>query len=329
MKIIVAVRGEAIAVDDQDYENLSQYRWYAVRSTRTNIYALTFPKGGDRLSISMHSMLVPVSDGMVVDHINGCGLDNQRHNLRPATHQQNSVNRRGSGKIITDGNPTTEYIGVCKRAEGKYFAYVNSGKRQHTIGVFATAEQAAIARDKVALHFHGLDARLNFPNSNLQAATPAAVRKELDASTYRKNHGSGHRGVSKVWGKWRAGIKDSDGRRVYLGSYTDEKEAALAVDAALLYLGQPRENLNFPDEPTKAKSPHDIRERPLAAWGACGYLGVRRKRHRFSAHVMRNRKLYNLGVFDTPEEAARAYDAKAIELGETLNLNFPQIGMVQ
>jgi hypothetical protein len=59
-----------------------------------------------------------------------------------------------------------------------------------------------------------------------------------------------------------------------------------------------------------------------------GYKGVGwsgTKTHRWQAKIMRNGRSVFLGSFGTPEEAARAYDAAALELfGEHAWLNFPE-----
>ncbi len=54
-----------------------------------------------------------------------------------------------------------------------------------------------------------------------------------------------------------------------------------------------------------------------------GFLGVFNCGNKFQSCIRKNKKLHYLGSFNTAEEAARAYDKKAVELhGEFANLNF-------
>jgi hypothetical protein len=53
-----------------------------------------------------------------------------------------------------------------------------------------------------------------------------------------------------------------------------------------------------------------------------GYRGVTKEKNRYRAVIYHERKAHNLGFFDTPEEAAKAYNKKSLELfGETGSLN--------
>lgn len=58
---------------------------------------------------------------------------------------------------------------------------------------------------------------------------------------------------------------------------------------------------------------------------AIGFKGVINRRGRFQAGIEHDGKRFHLGTFDTAEDAARAYDAAAIEMfGEFAKLNFPK-----
>jgi hypothetical protein len=59
--------------------------------------------------------------------------------------------------------------------------------------------------------------------------------------------------------------------------------------------------------------------------GSNPYKGVLKRGSRWIARIKVNYTSRHLGTFDTPEEAARAYDRAAVEtFGEFARLNFPQ-----
>jgi hypothetical protein len=61
-------------VDAQDYEWLSRYKWHASVSGDGAVYAKRQVRGHD---VFMHRLIMQPPKGMVVDHINGNGLDNR------------------------------------------------------------------------------------------------------------------------------------------------------------------------------------------------------------------------------------------------------------
>jgi len=56
-----------------------------------------------------------------------------------------------------------------------------------------------------------------------------------------------------------------------------------------------------------------------------GFRGVKKNWNKFSAVICVDQKEHCLGVYDTPEDAARAYDVAAIErFGQFARVNFPE-----
>jgi hypothetical protein len=144
MKEIKLTKGQVTIVDDDDYEELSKYKWYF-----DGFYAVRYEDGK---LIFMHRQIVNAPKGLVVDHINRNKLDNRKSNLRLCTHRQNAVNskhRNNSG-----------YKGVYyDRCLKKYVARIG---RKH-LGTFATVEEAAKVYDEHAKQLYGEFAYLNFP----------------------------------------------------------------------------------------------------------------------------------------------------------------------
>lgn len=134
-------RGQLSCIEVEDAEMLGLHNWSAsYHRKRENWYAVRNVKGGGRkgkqTTVKVHSVLLPTLEGYVPDHINGNGLDNRRHNLRPATHAQNSQNAK------VQRNNKVGLKGVERIYTGRFCAYIRShGKKKH-LGVFDTPEQA-------------------------------------------------------------------------------------------------------------------------------------------------------------------------------------------
>lgn len=149
-------------IDEADLPIVSEYRWYAVL-VRNTFYALT-TKDVDGRPLAMHRLISKPEPGYEPDHINHDGLDNRRGNLRNLTHAHNLQNQRGPQKGQSHG-----FVGISQdknrlNQKCSWVAHVQvNGKAKH-IGRYATAEDAARARDKAALEFYGPHAHLNFPD---------------------------------------------------------------------------------------------------------------------------------------------------------------------
>jgi hypothetical protein len=159
MKEIRLVNGKGIVlVDNEDFDRLSTYRWHAQTHKGRTMYATTSIKNpitGKWRNVAMHRLILGITDPRVfVDHKNGCGTDNQRHNIRVCTPGQNQHNRKVSR------NNTSGYKGVYKNHD-KWQAEIAKDGQQIYIGSFTCPAEAARAYNAKALELHGEFARLN------------------------------------------------------------------------------------------------------------------------------------------------------------------------
>lgn len=143
--------GVEILIDDEDYEELSKYKWYKMKIGY--IYRVT-TSSINRHSIFIHREVLSAPKGLQVDHINRDPLDNRRVNLRICTAAENSANvaRRGGVSV---------YKGVYRRRDGRWIAGVISEHINHWLGSYATEEEAGMAYNNGALYYHNDFAVLN------------------------------------------------------------------------------------------------------------------------------------------------------------------------
>lgn len=150
--------GKVALVDDESYESLCQYRWNAQPGGET-FYASASIHGQ---SVFMHKLILDLPSSQKVDHVNGNGLDNQKHNLRPCTHAENMRNRR-KYKITL-----SKYLGVTwNKQDKKWRARVEKDGENYSAGQYFIEEQAAYARDLKAKELFGEFACLNFSDEQL------------------------------------------------------------------------------------------------------------------------------------------------------------------
>lgn len=154
--IPLATGGETI-VSPEDAHIVSSKRWFLTHAdSRRGGYVQRSERiGGKRQPIYLHRLIANARRGEIVDHINGNGLDNRRENLRIATAQLNSVNRRSY-------TPSSGYRGVVARGN-RWQASISIKRRFKSLGYFGDAESAARAYDAAAIAEFGEFAVLNFP----------------------------------------------------------------------------------------------------------------------------------------------------------------------
>ncbi len=145
-----------ILIDDNDYFLLSLYKWCLSKRGRSNEYFYATTTNRPRLM--MHHILMGKEKGMVVDHIDGNGLNNQRNNLRICKQHGNILN----SSIRSDN--TTGFKGVFRLkhcTNEVYHAYININGKRIPLGCHYNKIDAAKAYNEAALIHHGEFAKLN------------------------------------------------------------------------------------------------------------------------------------------------------------------------
>lgn len=146
-------RGQTAIVDADDAAVLA-HSWHAhpIQRATGGFYASARINGR---TVYLHRLLTNAPKGMLVDHINGDGLDNRRANLRLCTTRENAINRDYPRR-------TSGYRGVESSGLRWRVLFENEGKR-YRVGLFDDAATAARAYDALAREFHGEFAILNNP----------------------------------------------------------------------------------------------------------------------------------------------------------------------
>ena len=161
MKEIKLTQGQVALIDDEDFEYLNQFKWYAMKTKHNDYVSRDEVINGVSTRILMHRLIMKTPVGVMTDHIDHNGLNNQKHNLRLCTNGQNLMNRRP--------RESSKYLGVYviktirkKSVYKSIRADITVNKKTIHLGSFKTEEDAALAYNEAALKYHG-----EFANPNV------------------------------------------------------------------------------------------------------------------------------------------------------------------
>jgi hypothetical protein len=153
-------------VDDDDFEDVSRFKWHA-RTCRGRAYAArgVYENGRTR-ELLLHRYLLNAPPGVLVDHRNGNGLDCRRSvNLRTTDATGNSANR-----VKTPGK-SSRFKGVYLRRDANrqkpWHASLTIRDKRIYLGHFACEEDAARAYDAAAKRTFGEFALTNFSEEDV------------------------------------------------------------------------------------------------------------------------------------------------------------------
>ena len=138
MKEIQLTQGRVALVDDDDYEYINSMKWFAhvdKRSKSLNYACRTVRVGKKITRIFMHHLVIgKPQKGLVTDHIDGNGLNNQKQNLRLVTHRINMQNNHKPNK-------SSNFLGVTKQGN-RWMSQIRINKKYHYLGLYGTQQEA-------------------------------------------------------------------------------------------------------------------------------------------------------------------------------------------
>lgn len=147
----IAIGAHIVQIDADDLHIFASRSWHIKKRTtkslnggeRIYLYAATGASG----RLLLHRLLTGAPPGMVVDHIDGNGLNNTRSNLRVCTCSENARNRRPNiGRALPKG---------VQRTKRGFAAQIRAGKVRRFERGFATPEDAARRYSEWAAELHG------------------------------------------------------------------------------------------------------------------------------------------------------------------------------
>lgn len=157
MKKIKLTQGKVALVDDEDYERVNQYKWYACFQKKRNIFNAC--RKFNQKNIYLHQYIMDTQGkghGYSIDHIDHNPLNNQKSNLRVCDNSENIRNQR------IKENSTSGYKGVfLTKNKKRYVATIGFNNKKIHVGTFNSPIEAALAYNKKALELFGEFAYLN------------------------------------------------------------------------------------------------------------------------------------------------------------------------
>lgn len=126
-------------IDIEDIEKINHLYWcvrYDKRHPNCTLYVEATYKNK---RVHLHRLLTDCPENMIVDHINGNGLDNRKSNLRIVNQSINCVNRHHKRSIGVKYVPRNDY----------WVAYIRLNGKLKNLGYYRNQKDAIIRRNYV------------------------------------------------------------------------------------------------------------------------------------------------------------------------------------
>jgi hypothetical protein len=148
-------KGHETVIDCCNVHHLGDRKWKSEIEPHT-VYAVRnyVDENGSNKSFRLHRVILNAPEDMDVDHIDGDGLNNRLSNLRLATKQENSCNRRPRENTSSGLKGVTFH----KKAR-KWQAQIKSDGKSRYLGLYLTIELAHAAYCEASNRLHGVFGR--------------------------------------------------------------------------------------------------------------------------------------------------------------------------
>lgn len=180
MREIKLTQGKFAQVDDSDYDWLNQWKWHLVGNYAYHCFWFN----GKKITVSMHEMIMGNLGGLITDHIDRCGTNNQRHNLRPVTISQNAMNRVS----YVDSSSKHKGVSWCEFEKSWKAAIMKDGLKFRKR--FKTEIEAAYQYDVWCIELHGEYSRINFPEISYQEKLGILNKSIIFTDSQNQKHGT-------------------------------------------------------------------------------------------------------------------------------------------
>ena len=220
---MIMVQGHPVFVNRRDAHLLTAHTWRVVAYGKT--FYVTRSEGSRTLLL--HREIVGASEGELMDHKDGNGLNNVRRNIRSATMSQNQSNRtrlntnNTSGSVGVFWDKKLRKWGATIKAKGKTVVVAHCSTMLKAVRYRRAAEALVYGSEWVPKH---LERELTLVG---KYTTLRGLQMSNRKGTTRRGGtgASGVEGVIKVGKKWVVRTSKAKGSRS-LGTFTDLGEAA-------------------------------------------------------------------------------------------------------
>lgn len=311
-------------LDDEDYEKFKNINCNITKDGYVDFYIKND-------TIKLHRHIMKVNDrNLIVDHIDGNPLNNQKKNLRICSKLDNTRNRR---KYISN---TSGYKGVhFQKANSKWEASIQINNKNIHIGYFETSEEAATAYDEASKKYHG---KFSSPNCEIKERKPIKILwkpTKFDDPNLKP-------GMVPLGNDRYAYVDLEDYERVmnynwhfaqgYANCRINNRTIGLHVfimnpNNKEIIDHKDRDGLNNKKENLRLCNNTQNLHNSAPCKHSSRYKGVslNSKKNKWSSSIMHNKKSYWLGIFEDEISAAKKYDENAIKyFGEFAYTNFPK-----